>query len=241
MLLHSRCWGVIASTLMVGASITGSPGGVAQPPEPTTLAGILARVEARGNPAEGSALDAAQQWVARYGDIDLPLTNVNRAIEYAGTWPPECVNPVAAFEINAQPSGPDIAAMIYNGPWRFSWEPVPDPPGVLSPFSGVRFIFVNIEQQFIGEVPWEWTGTRTIPAIPLDRAFQGNFPIRFSQLTEFGGGTVVGLFVGQDIPTNGPQCPPYSRAVVANGDSTGCSHFLCPSGYPYNRYPPPYG
>lgn len=238
MITSGRLWGAIATILLAAAFTTAAPAATAQPETPTTLSRLLAQVEARGNTTP--ALIAVKEWLARHGDVGLPMTKANRAIEHPD-WKPGCVQPVGGFEINAQRDGPDVAAMIYHAPAVWSWEPTPDPPGVTSPFSGVRFFFINIEQSFIGEIPWEWTGTRTIALNPFERALHINYPIRFSQLTEVGGGTVVAIFIGPDTPTNGPGCI-YSQAVIADGSSTEyCRDIMCPSGYPYNRYPHPYG
>ncbi|WP_157110640.1 hypothetical protein [Nocardia anaemiae] len=229
-------------TLLVAAFTAVAPNVVAQPETETTLSDVLARIQARGD--SSPALAAAMAWVASNGDLALPLNAVSRSIRGTGAgWGMrDCSEPVIAFEVNADPFGNDVAAMIYPSYTTYAWEEQ-DSPGVLSPVSGVRFIFVNIDQQFVAEIPWDWTGTRTIPSY-FDRAVHFNHPIRFSQLAEFGGGTVVGLFIGPDMPTNGPGCA-YGDAVVANGDYSGCwsswQGWLCPSGYPYNRYEPPYG
>ncbi|WP_063047572.1 3-hydroxyacyl-CoA dehydrogenase NAD-binding domain-containing protein [Nocardia pseudovaccinii] len=44
------------------------------------------------------------------------------------------------------------------------------------------------------------------------------YVVRYSRLTEMGPGQIVGLFFGQDTPTDGPSCV-YNKTVAVNGSS----------------------
>ncbi|MFI7666137.1 hypothetical protein [Nocardia sp. NPDC049526] len=215
----------------------------AQPLTPGSLGEVIALLEMHGTSAADPGLVALKEFVARNGDMGLPTAHANRAInEVWDERPPGCDKSVFGFEVNAQPDGPDVAAMVYS-----SWVATSDDssnPGVLSPASGVNFVFLNLNffPPLVGTVPWESTRNRTqIIVLPSYGRTRHEYVVRYSRLTEMGPGQILGLFFGQDTPTGGPSCV-YAKTVVVNGSSDEpCIGNGCPGPRPYDSHPPPYG